>query len=114
MKNPAMLEWAARVGGEAELLLSVCTGALVLAAAGLLDGKRATTHHLAFDALRAAAPRAEVVEGARIIDNGRIVLSSGVSAGIDMSLYVVSRLHGEEVARETARYMEYEGDWQGR
>jgi transcriptional regulator GlxA family with amidase domain len=111
MKNPAMLEWTARVGGDAELLLSVCTGALVLGAAGLLDGLRATTHHLAFDALRTAAPRTEVVEGARIVDNGRVILSSGVSAGIDMALHVVSRLHGGEVARETARYMEYEGDW---
>lgn len=111
MRNPVMLEWAARAGGEAELLLSVCTGALVLGAAGLLDGLRATTHHLAFGELRAAAPRTEVVEGARIVDNGRVVLSSGVSAGIDMSLHVVARLHGEDVAHETARYIEYEGDW---
>jgi transcriptional regulator GlxA family with amidase domain len=89
----------------------VCTGALILACAGQLDGLAATTHHLALDELRAVAPRTEIRDSARIVDNGRIILSSGVSAGIDMSLHVVSRLLGDDLARETARYMEYEGDW---
>ncbi len=111
MKNPVMLEWVSSVGRRAELLLSVCTGALVLGAAGQLDGMRATTHFMAFDELRAAAPKAEVVEDARIVDNGRVVLSSGVSAGIDMSLHIVAKLHGDDLARETARYMEYDGTW---
>lgn len=111
MKNPVMLEWVAATGSSSEFLLSVCTGALVLACAGLLDGMAATTHHLAFNELRAVAPRSTVREGARIVDNGRVILSSGVSAGIDMSLHVVSRLLGEDLALETARYMEYEGDW---
>lgn len=111
MKNPVMLEWVARLGASCEYLLSVCTGALVLACAGRLDGLEATTHHLAFDELRAVAPRTTVREGARIVDNGRVILSSGVSAGIDMSLHVVARLLGDDLAMETARYMEYEGDW---
>jgi transcriptional regulator GlxA family with amidase domain len=111
MRNPIVLEWVVRHGRRSELLLSVCTGALVLGSAGLLDGLGATTHHMAFDELRAAAPHARVHDGARIVDNGRVVLSSGVSAGIDMSLHVVSRLHGDDLARETARYMEYEGRW---
>lgn len=111
MKNPVMLEWVAATGTASEFLLSVCTGALVLACAGLLDGMAATTHHLAFNELRAVAPHSTVREGARIVDNGRVILSSGVSAGIDMSLHVVSRLLGEDLALETARYMEYEGDW---
>lgn len=111
MKNPVMLEWVAATGTSSEFLLSVCTGALVLACAGLLEGMAATTHHLAFNELRAVAPRSTVREGARIVDNGRVILSSGVSAGIDMSLHVVSRLLGEDLALETARYMEYEGDW---
>ena len=111
MKNPVMLEWVARHGKRCEFLLSVCTGALVLACAGLLDGLSATTHHLAFDELRAVAPRTNIREGERIVDNGRVVLSSGVSAGIDMSLHMVSRLLGDDLARETARYMEYEGHW---
>ena len=111
MKNPVMLEWIARNGASSEYLLSVCTGALVLACAGLLDGLAATTHHLAFDELRAVAPVTTIREGARIVDNGRVILSAGVSAGIDMSLHVVARLLGEDLALEAARYMEYEGDW---
>lgn len=111
MKNSVLLEWVARVGRTSELLLSVCTGALVLACAGHLDGMEATTHHLAFDELRAVAPRTVVREGDRVVDNGRVILSSGVSAGIDMSLHVVARLFGDDLALETARYMEYEGDW---
>ncbi|MEP7382309.1 MAG: DJ-1/PfpI family protein [Gemmatimonadota bacterium] len=111
MKNPVMLEYVARAAVRCEYLLSVCTGALVLACAGQLDGLAATTHHLAFPELRAVAPHSEIREGARIVDNGRVILSSGVSAGIDMSLHVVSRLLGDDLARETARYMEYEGDW---
>lgn len=111
MRNPVVLEWVARHGRDSELLLSVCTGALVLGSAGLLDKLGATTHHLAFDELRAAAPAATVYDNARIVDNGRVILSSGVSAGIDMSLYVVARLHGDDLAMETAHYMEYTGHW---
>lgn len=112
MKNPLTLEWVTRVAPNADLVLSVCTGALVLGAAGLLDGLEATTHFMAFNELRAVAPHATIREGARMVDNGRVILSAGVSAGIDMSLHVVARLLGPEVARETARYMEYEGRWE--
>jgi len=112
MKNPVMLEWVSRVAPTCKLVLSVCTGALVLGAAGLLDQREATTHFMAFDELRSVAPRALVREGSRIVDNGNVVLSAGVSAGIDMSLHVVARLLGTDVARETARYMEYEGTWE--
>ncbi len=112
MKNPVMLEWIARTAPASELTLSVCTGALVLGAAGLLAGREATTHFMAFDELRAVAPDAVVREDRRIVDNGNIILSAGVSAGIDMSLHVVARLLGADVARETARYMEYEGNWE--
>lgn len=112
MKNPVMLEWITSVAPSCELVLSVCTGALVLGAAGLLDGRDATTHFMAFDELRLVAPNAQVREDQRIVDNGNVILSAGVSAGIDMSLHVVARLLGADVARETARYMEYEGDWE--
>ena len=111
MKDAVTLEWIRRSSEQAQYVLSVCTGALVLGAAGLLDGLAATTHFMAFDELRAAAPRTEVRTNVRIVDNGRVILSAGVSAGIDMALHVVSRLLGPEMARETARYMEYEGDW---
>jgi transcriptional regulator GlxA family with amidase domain len=112
MKNPMMLEWITQVAPQCELVLSVCTGALVLGAAGLLDGREATTHFMAFDELRAVAPQATIREGARLVDNGNLILSAGVSAGIDMSLHVVAKLLGVESARETARYMEYEGVWE--
>lgn len=111
MKDAATLEWIRRGSERAQHVLSVCTGALLLGAAGLLDGLAATTHFMAFEELRAAAPRADVRTDSRIVDNGRVILSAGVSAGIDMALHVVARLLGPEMAQETARYMEYEGDW---
>ncbi|MDP6515771.1 MAG: DJ-1/PfpI family protein [Alphaproteobacteria bacterium] len=103
------LAWIRDQDGAGALTLSVCTGALLLGKAGLLDGLRATTHHNAFDLLRRCAPDAEVVEDGRIIDNGRIITSGGISAGIDMALYTVGRLCGPDEARRTAAYMEY--DW---
>lgn len=111
MNNPAMLEFVKRQNSSTELTLSVCTGALVLARAGLLEGLRATTHHRAFDQLRAVAPNTTVLEGVKMVDAGHIVTSGGISAGIDMSLGVIARLLGQDVALETARYMEY--DWDG-
>ncbi|MBN1119520.1 MAG: DJ-1/PfpI family protein [Anaerolineae bacterium] len=109
MKNEHLLQWIRETAGSAELLLSVCTGALVIGAAGLLDGLKATTFHTCFDLLREAAPAVEVIEEVRFIDNGKVVTSAGVSAGIDMTLYVVGRLLGEEQARTSAAHMEY--DW---
>ena len=88
-------------------LIRVATGALVLAQAGLLDGLRATTHHGALDRLRQLAPRAEVVDNERFVDNGALVTAAGISAGIDASLHVVGRLLGPAVADATARQMEY-------
>ena len=108
MNNPGMLDWFRCNGESAELILSVCSGALVLAKAGLLNGLTATTHHGALDELRAIDPAIAVDSEKRFIDNGRVIVSAGISAGIDMSLHVVARLLGEEHARETARYMEYQ------
>jgi transcriptional regulator GlxA family with amidase domain len=107
LNNDAVLGWVRDRAGVAELVLSVCTGSLVLGRAGLLDGLPATTHHRAFAELRAAAPEVEVREGVRFVDAGRVVTSGGIAAGIDMALHVVGRLLGEDVADETARYMEY-------
>jgi len=111
MKNPAMLEWVRRANSEAELVLSVCTGSLILGAAGLLDGREATTHFAAYEELAAVAPRCRVRRDMRYVDTGRLITSAGVSAGIDMALRVVARLLGDDVAQETARYMEYEGSF---
>jgi transcriptional regulator GlxA family with amidase domain len=107
MHNAALIDWIRRAAQSAELVLSVCTGALLLAKAGLLDGLETTTHHGAIELLRQTAPQAVVHEGRRFVDNGRIVCSAGIAAGIDMSLHVVGRLVGEEVAAKTAAQMEY-------
>jgi len=105
--DPVLVEGVRTAASEARLVFSVCTGALVLAAAGLLDGLEATTWHGALDRLRVAAPRTRVVEGVRWVDNGRIVTAAGVSAGIDAALHLVGRLRGDEARVATARYMEY-------
>ncbi|WP_127533284.1 DJ-1/PfpI family protein [Paenibacillus kobensis] len=110
MHNDVLTDWIRRMYDCAELVLSVCTGALLLARANLLDGLRITTHHFAYKDLRKAAPpTAELLEGVRYVDNGKVILSGGISAGIDMSFYVVARLLGEAHAADTARRMEY--DW---
>ena len=88
-------------------MLSVCTGALLLAKAGLLEGLEATTHHAAIELFRQTAPKTTIREDHRFVDNGRIICSAGIAAGIDMSLHVVSRLLNEERAKKTAQHMEY-------
>jgi transcriptional regulator GlxA family with amidase domain len=107
LNKPALLEWIRLRSAASELTMSVCTGSLVLAKTGMLDGLRATTHHECFDLLRELAPRTEIVETERFIDNGRILTAAGISAGIDCSLHVVERLLGADAAAATARYMEY-------
>lgn len=111
MKNRVVLDWIAGQRRGGALTTSVCTGAFLLGAAGLLDGRRATTHWSTIDGLRNLHPETDVRDDERVIDEGEIITSAGVSAGIDMALHVVRRLHGEAVARATARDMEYEG-WQ--
>jgi transcriptional regulator GlxA family with amidase domain len=93
---------------SAEIVASICTGALVLGKAGLLDDLHVTTHHQCLDELRAAAPNAIVDPSRRFHDNGKFCTAAGISAGIDLSLHLVTRLLGQEAADQTARYMEYE------
>ncbi|HVU22866.1 MAG TPA: DJ-1/PfpI family protein [Opitutus sp.] len=107
LKMPALHEWLRVKSRSAETVMSVCTGSLVLAAAGLLDGLRATTHHERLDLLRTLAPRTTIVENERFVDNGKVLTAAGISAGIDCSLHLVGRLLGPAVADDTARYMEY-------
>jgi putative intracellular protease/amidase len=101
------MAWAKETMESAEVTLTVCTGAFIPAKAGLLDGLDVTTYYGAIDGLRKQAPKARVQDGRRFIDNGRIVTTAGVSAGIDGSLHVVARLLGRVIADRTARYMEY-------
>jgi transcriptional regulator GlxA family with amidase domain len=105
--NKRLLSWIAEASRGAETLASVCTGSLLLGAAGLLDGRRATTHWNALGVLRDTFPSIEVVEDQHVVEDGHVLTSAGISAGIDLALRVVARHHGEDVALATARHMEY-------
>ena len=107
MNNERLLDWVMVAAARAELVVSVCTGALILAKAGLLDGLTITTHHDAFDLLTQVAPKSTVVQNRRFVDSGKIITSAGISAGIDVALYVVAKFGGKELAEKTAREMEY-------
>lgn len=108
MQNGELMDWLKEQAPKVERLLSVCTGALLLGKAGLLNKLDATTHHGAFDELRAISPNINVVEDKRYVDNGKIITAGGISAGIDMSLYVVRQLLGDTVLAKTLKEMEYE------
>lgn len=108
-RNSALLAWIAAQDRGTEVTTSVCTGAFLLAGAGLLDGKRATTHWASIDWLREHHPAVDVRVEERVVDEGGIVTAAGISAGIDMALHVVERRHGRPAAEWTARQMEY--DW---
>ena len=105
--DPEFFAWAKKASSEAEIAQSVCTGAFVLAKAGMLDNMEVTTFHGAIEGLRRDFPNARVEDGRRFIDNGHIVTTAGISAGIDGSLNVVARLLGRRVADQVATYMEY-------
>ncbi|GJM14815.1 MAG: AraC family transcriptional regulator [Thermodesulfobacteriota bacterium] len=92
---------------KVKTLASVCTGALFLANAALLNGKKATTHILSLDRLEEGFPEIKVIRDKRYVEDGNIITSAGISAGIDMSLFIVAKYLGEDVARLTAREMEY-------
>ncbi|HWM86887.1 MAG TPA: DJ-1/PfpI family protein [Kofleriaceae bacterium] len=106
-EDPEMMRWVRERSKAAQLTVTVCTGAMIMAKAGLLDGRDATTWYGAIDSLRERAPRTRVHNGRRFIDSGNVVTTAGVSAGIDGSLHVVARLLGRNVADRTAQYMEY-------
>lgn len=90
--------------------MTVCSGARILGILGLLDSLETTTHHEVFEHLKEIAPKAIINKNKRFIDNGKIMTSGGISAGIDLSLHIVKKLYGEEIANKTIRYLEY-GDW---
>jgi len=100
------LDWLRRTAASAGRVTSVCTGALLLARVGLLAGRRATTHWSALDSLTEIDETVTVISDQRVVDDV-VMTSAGVSAGLDMALSVVAASHGREVARETARYIEY-------
>ncbi len=110
IKDENGITWAKKLAGDAEVAMSVCTGARILGKTGLLDNKKVTTHWSAIDRLRKEVPTATVLENTRFIDNGQIITTAGISAGIDGALHLVQRLIGTDSAVKTARAMEYR--WQ--
>jgi len=106
--NQRLLDWLVQQDQRTQLTTSVCTGAFLLAERGLLNNHRATTHWASVEWMRTTYPAVEMVADSRVVDEGHIITSAGVSAGIDMSLHVVSLLYGGDVAKWTARRMEYE------
>lgn len=108
IKNKVALDWIIAQSQKVAILASVCTGALLLAECGLLDQKKATTHWMDIDRLEKEYPKVNVVRGVKFVDEGNIVTSGGISAGINMSFHIVKRLLGAGEARSTARRMEYD------
>lgn len=107
LNNPVMLDWLRARAAEVETLTSVCTGSMLLGFAGLLNGLHATTHWRSLDWMRDSFPSVTVEYEKHVVEDGRVLTSAGISAGIDMALKVVGRYFGKEIARATARYMEY-------
>ena len=108
--SPAVLEWIRESSKTTDVTMSVCTGAFVLAKAGLLNGKSATTYHGAFGRFAMQFPDVKLKRGARFVENGNLATAGGLSSGIDLALRVVERYYGREVARKTAYDMEYQGE----
>jgi transcriptional regulator GlxA family with amidase domain len=108
LEKPEIIEWIRHTSRDAQLTASVCTGSFLLAKAGLLEGKAATTHWEDTRDLRTMFPTISVVEQTRWVDEGSIVTSAGISAGIDMSLHLVRRLAGQPLAEATARQMDFQ------
>jgi transcriptional regulator GlxA family with amidase domain len=108
LRDDAQLEWVRRQRAEVPLMTSVCTGSLVYAAAGLLRGRPATTHWASLDKLAELDPTIEVRPDDRFVDDGDVVTSAGISAGIDMALHLVRRLAGDDRAREVRRNIQYD------
>ena len=107
MYNEAMLSFVRSRAPQVEILASVCTGALILGNAGLLDGLRATTHWRSLPMMQELFPKVTVDTTSHVVEAGKIVTSAGISAGIDMALRVVAGYFGEKIARSTACHMEY-------
>ena len=108
-RSEAIVNWLRKSSKNADVTMSVCTGAFLLAKTGLLSGKAATTHHGSFQSLAQQYPDIQVMRGARFVEQGNLATAGGLSSGIDLALRVVERYFGRDVASETAYQMEYQG-----
>jgi len=106
--NPVVINWIQDQSHRVEYMTSVCTGAFLLAKAGILDGIKVTTHWMDIDRLEREFPNILVKRNVKFVDEGKILTSGGISAGINMSFHLVAKLYGKEVAKETAKRMEYD------
>jgi transcriptional regulator GlxA family with amidase domain len=106
---PAKLDWIRHAAQQADVVMSVCTGAFVLARTGLLDGLSATTHHDSYDAFEKQFPKVKLVRGTRFVDNGKLITAGGLTSGIDTALHVVNRYYGPSRTQKIVEYMEYRG-----
>jgi transcriptional regulator GlxA family with amidase domain len=108
INNSRLIRWITERMFDVEIMASVCTGAFLLAKAGLLDGKSATTHWLRMERFAREFPKVDVMQNVKFVDQGKIVTSAGISAGINMSFHILKRLLGQDAAERTAREMEYD------
>jgi transcriptional regulator GlxA family with amidase domain len=109
--NPDMIRFIQQCSEHAQIMASVCTGAFLLAEAGLLDGKPATTHWMDINRLEKEYPKVNVKRGVKFVDDWPVLTSGGISAGIQMSFHIVKKLLGEDAARTAAKRMEYDLDF---
>ena len=101
------LDWIRDMSRSADVVMSICTGAFLLAEAGLLDGKRATTHHDYYDSFSAKYPKVKLIRGPRFVDEGKIKTAGGLTSGIALALHLVSQMYGAPRAAQVAHYLEY-------
>ncbi|HXI87911.1 MAG TPA: DJ-1/PfpI family protein [Parvularculaceae bacterium] len=107
MSDNAAVEWIRRASKKADLTASVCTGAFLFGQTGLLDGKRATTNRNAYDSFAQSFPKVKLVRDVRFVDDGDVATATGLTAGIDLSLHIIKRFYGQEIAEKVARYEEW-------
>lgn len=108
MYNNELLEWIKKVQPGTKLVMSVCTGSFILAAAGFLNNASATTHWKLLDKFEKSYPNIKVIRGVKYVDEGKFLTAAGISAGLDASFYVVSKLTTKAIALDTAKHMEYD------
>ncbi len=111
INKPEVLEWINKTCKNSQITMSVCSGARILGILGFLDHLESITHHEVVEHLKEIAPNTIINQSKRFTDNKNIMTSGGISAGIDLSLHIVKKIHGEAIVNKTIRYMEY-GDWQ--
>jgi transcriptional regulator GlxA family with amidase domain len=110
VNKPETLDWIKQQQQKVAILASVCTGAFLLAKLGLLDDKKATTHWAHYDELEQQYPQIDIQRNVKFVDEGKIITAGGISAGIDMSFYLITRLFDQKLAQQTAKRMEYDID----